>query len=70
MEKIWKIPTEKEAIEWKALEMGGASECMTWLYENGYLNMDMVIKEFEVQYNDDMTAFYLLEEKYKNSRKN
>lgn len=67
-EKLWKFATEKELKEWEILKNEGSFECMNWLYENGYLNIDKVIKEFEVYYNDGATALQCLKEKYIDSK--
>jgi len=68
-DKKWKYPTEQELKDWEILENEGAFECMDWLFQNGYLNIGIVIKELEVSYDDDLTALHYLKEKYKNSKK-
>ena len=67
-EKLWEFATEKELKEWEILKNEGAFECMNWLYVNGYLNTDKVIKEFEVYYDDGSTALHCLKGKYKDSK--
>ena len=67
-EKLWEFATEKELKEWEILKNEGAFECMNWLYVNGYLNTDKVIKEFEVYYDDGATALHCLKDKYKDSK--
>jgi hypothetical protein len=67
-EKLWEFATEKELKEWEILKNEGAFECMNWLYVNGYLNTDKVIKEFEVYYDDGETALHCLKDKYKDSK--
>ena len=67
-EKLWNFATEKELKECDILKNEGAFECMDWLYVNGYLNLEKVIKEFEVYYNDGSTALHCLKGKYKDSK--
>lgn len=67
-DKLWKFATDKELKELEFLKDEGTSECIDWLYINGYLNIEKAIKEFEVQYNDNSTALYCLIGKYMDSK--
>ncbi len=64
LNKIWEFTTEKELEEWEIIKNEGSVECISWLYKNGYLNIDIIIKEFNVYYNDRSTALECLREKY------
>jgi hypothetical protein len=65
---IWNFATKKELKELEFLKNEGAFECMNWLYENEYLNINKIVKEFEIYYNDESTALHYLKEKYIDSK--
>lgn len=67
-ETVWKFATEAELEHYEILRNEGISKAIFWLYENNYLNVSKLKKEFAVEYNDMSTLLVCLENKICNNK--